>query len=198
MKNKDAIINSLLKVGDSRAYKYIYDHHYEVLCKFAFHYLEDIYLVETVVNDVIIHLWEIRESLDIQGSLRNYLFKAVRNRCLNHLNSNTNRHEINVSNLTDEEWLCFDSCFSEEQPLGTLLAKELELEIKKAIDALPSECKIVFKKSRFEHKKYEDIASELGISVNTVKYHMKNALAALNKTLEGYLISLFILFYLSF
>ena len=36
------------------------------------------------------------------------------------------------------------------------------------------------------HKKYAEIAAELGISVNTVKYHMKNALAYLHKRLEDY------------
>ena len=49
------------------------------------------------------------------------------------------------------------------------------------------ECRTVFKKSRFEQKKYEEIALELGISINTVKYHIKNALALLQKRLDNYL-----------
>lgn len=54
-----------------------------------------------------------------------------------------------------------------------LLEQELEDELKRSIDELPLECRRVFYKSRFEQKKYEEIAEELGISVNTVKYHIK-------------------------
>lgn len=194
MKNKDSIIIFQLKKGDDKAYRFIYNHHYEVLCKFATHYLGDAYLGETVVSDTILHLWEIRENLDIQGSLRNYLFKAVRNRCLNQLHSKCAQSEVTLSSLQPDDWMNIDYFFSDEQPLGTLLAKELEAEIVKSIRALPAECSTVFKKSRFEHKKYEEIATELGISVNTVKYHMKNALASLSKALKKHLITLFLLF----
>ena len=54
-------------------------------------------------------------------------------------------------------------------------------------ESLPEECRRVFKKSRFEQKKYEEIAEELNISVNTVKYHIKNALAYINSHLSDYL-----------
>ena len=81
-----------------------------------------------------------------------------------------------------------DSVFVDENhPLGTLLEQELEDELLRGIEDLPPECRTVFKKSRFEQKKYEEIASELGISVNTVKYHIKNALAFLQKRMDNYL-----------
>lgn len=79
---------------------------------------------------------------------------------------------------------------SDEQPLGILLERELEREIIKSIDSLNDECKRVFRKSRFEHKKNEEIATELGISINTVKYHINNALACLRQDLRRYLIVL--------
>ena len=60
----------------------------------------------------------------------------------------------------------------------------------KSIDSLGDECKRVFRKSRFEHKKNEEIATELGISVNTVKYHIKMALTRLHQDLRKYLILL--------
>ena len=77
--------------------------------------------------------------------------------------------------------------------MGSLLERELEDEINKAIESLPSECKRVFLKSRFEGKKHEEIANELNISVSTVKYHLKNALISLSEALEKYLIILFLL-----
>ena len=67
-------------------------------------------------------------------------------------------------------------------------SSELDYEIHRAIRHLPDECRRVFVKSRFEEKKYEEIARELGISVNTVKYHIKNALSILCKELDKYLL----------
>ena len=179
-----------LKRGDERAFRYIYDRHYVLLCRFAEQLLNDLPLAEEVVDDVIFYLWEHRTEVEITYSLRAYLIRAVRNRCLNELNSLGNRIESRVSSLSVAENLEFldATIFVEERtPLGHLLEQELEDELLRRIDELPSECKAVFKKSRFEGKKYEEIAEELHISVNTVKYHIKNALAYLQEKMGTYL-----------
>lgn len=51
------VVNGLRK-GDTKAFKYLYDTHYQVLCHFASRYLRDDYLAESVVGDVMFHLWE--------------------------------------------------------------------------------------------------------------------------------------------
>jgi len=182
---EQAIINSL-KQGDNQAYKYIYDHHYVLLCKIAYEFLKDDFIAETIVNETISHVYEIRESLQITSSLRSYLVRAVRNRCINYLQLEYKRKEkrINTINNTNE-WLN-SIAESDEYPLAILLEKELEHEIFHAIENLPEECKRVFKMSRFENKSYEEIARNLNISINTVKYHIKNALAKLAQKLNKY------------
>lgn len=174
--------------GNENAYKYIYDHHYVFLCRLANKYLNDPFLAETIVGDVIFHLWEIRSSLDINISLRYYLIKAVRNRCINFLRSEYENKEMNFSLLGSEEVLDNYAKAFNSHPLDTLLEHELEHEINSTINKLPRECRRVFIKSRFENKNYEEIAQELCISINTVKYHIKNALAFIRKDLDNYLI----------
>lgn len=183
-----------LQSGDNQAYKYIYDHHYVLLCKVAYEFLKDDFLAESIVDDIIFHLWEKRETLEITTSLRSYLVQAVRNRCINYLNLEREKREVRFSVIDRQnEWI--DSVFtSDDYPLARLLEDELEQEIKNAIERLPAECKTVFKKSRFEEKRYEEIARELGISINTVKYHIKNALTRLSADLSKYLLTLILLF----
>lgn len=185
-----------LRRGDESAFRCIYDRHYESLCRFADLFLHDAALAEEIVDDVVFYLWEHRKEVEITYSLRAYLMKSVRNRCLNELNSLSRREELRFSSFSlpeNEEFL--DTLFIEkEHPLGYLLEQELEDELLRGIEALPEECRTVFKKSRFEQKKYEEIAQELNISVNTVKYHIKNALAFLQKRMSGYL--KFLLFYI--
>lgn len=182
----EELIIKQLKDGNEKAYKYLYDHHYVVLCHIANQYINDHFLAESIVSDVIFHLWEVRESLDISISIRSYLIRSVRNRCFNYLNTKSERQEIPFSCLSSDKNSDLNCFFSEEHPLGSLLERELENKIQDAIQNLPDDCRRVFMKSRFEGKKYEEIAKELDFSVNTVKYHMKKALSILHKNLSDY------------
>lgn len=178
-----------IRNGSMQAFRVIYDQHYPVLCRFAFQFLNDRGLAEEIVDDSIFYLWEHRKDLRLEHSVRAYLMTAVKNKCLNELNSLRSRSQMAFSNITHQENREFlESVFVDQQhPMGILLEKELEERILFFINTLPDECRRVFVMSRFENKKYREIAEELGISINTVKYHMKNALAYLEKHLNPYL-----------
>mgnify|MGYP000867116342 CR=1 FL=1 len=184
MENTETLIIDQFRKGDEKAYKYLYDKHYNVCCHFAYQFVQDDFLAETIVGDVIFHLWDIRTSLRISVSLRNYLLQSVKNRCLDYLKSERERHEILYSVLP----LSIDNYSSDTDELGFLFERELEKEIHEAINKLPVECRRVFIKSRFQNKKYEEIAEELGVSVNTVKYHIKSALSSLRSDLNCFFI----------
>lgn len=193
MEITERIIIEQLKRGNEEAYKYLYRHHYALLCHIAREYVGDDFLAETLVGDVIFHLWEIHEALDIQVSLRSYLVRAVRNHCMDYLSSKKERTEVAFSSIPEEGEMRY--LLSDDYPLGSLLEHELEEEIHHAIRNLPEVCRKVFIKSRFEGKKYEEIATELNISVNTVKYHIKSALSSLHPELGRYLIILILFFF---
>lgn len=93
MEQTEILIVEQLRQGREAAYKFLYDHHYLVLCHVAEQYVKDSFLSETIVSDVIFHLWEIHETLEIHTSIRSYLVQAVRNRCLNFLNSQVTKRE---------------------------------------------------------------------------------------------------------
>ena len=176
-----------LKNGVDGAYKYLYDRHYQILCHIAAQYVKDDFLAETIVGDVIFHLWEVRETIEITTSVRQYLMTSVRNRCLDYLKSQYHRREVPMESNGLQDFPVLQYIKDDDYPLGRLLEQELEDEIMNAIKRLPDECRRVFNMSRFEQKKYEEIAHELKISVNTVKYHIKHALALLHEELGKYL-----------
>ena len=183
-----------LKAGNEDAYRYLYKHHYRILCHIALEYVHDEYLAESIVQDLIFHLWSIRDTLQINVSLRSFLVRSVHNRCLNYLSNRQLLHETSFSELdtSENENLYFLS--QNHTPLCTLLEKELEEEIEAAIQNMPDACRDIFIKSRFEGQKYEEIANQLGITVATVKYHMKNAMNFLNKELSRFLVAILIFF----
>jgi RNA polymerase sigma-70 factor, ECF subfamily len=182
---QEQLLLQKIKQGDEKAFQYVFETHYGLLCSIASEFLKDDFLAETIVGDVILYLWEKRETIEIKSSLRSYLIKAVRNKCLNYQQL---QYVVKETRFPEKEEL-LDSegnyIISDSHPLATLLEKELEIE--KSINSLSDECRKVFELSRFEQLKYEDIAVELNISVNTVKYHIKNALSKLRADLSKYI-----------
>lgn len=193
MEQTEALIVEQLRQGKERAYKFLYDQHYQILCHVASQYVKDDFLAETIVGDVIFHLWNVRQSLDITTSIRSYLMQSVRNRCMDYLKSQYNQRELAMSSPGLLDFPVINYIKGDDYPLGRLLEQELEGEIMKAIGRLPDECRRVFRLSRFEERKYEEIAKELNISVNTVKYHIKRALALLHEDLSKYLTAVILL-----
>lgn len=185
-----------LKLGNEKAYRYLFDIHYVLLCKIAAEYVKDDFIAETIVGNIIVRLWEKRDTIEINSSLRAYLVQSVRNRCLNYLQLEHVRREVRFPNQPDEPGVIDYLVLADETyPLGMLLEKELEQEISNAIERLPDDCRRVFRLSRFEHQRNQDIAEQLNISVNTVKYHLKNALKKLHDDLGKYLITILIWFF---
>ncbi len=176
-----------LKEGDKKAYQYLFDEHYKVLCQIAVGFLKSNFLAESIVGDIIYNLWEKRNTINIQTSLRAYLIRSVRNRCINYLQQAHIIKEKTLSQLPTDEISNSSTYISDQIPINALLEKELEQEIMESINKLPAECKTVFQLSRFENLKYQEIAKQLDISVNTVKYHIKSALNRLGKDLKDYI-----------
>ena len=197
MSNKNDIITDnnvmiYLREGNEYAFRFIFDKYYDFLCMVADSYLRDEYISETIVGDIIYNLWEIKDNIDIKYSLRSYLVRSVKNRCINYLQQEYIQREISINQYEDKAAIEELFLIENKHPLESLLEQELENKINSIINELSPECRAVFKMSRFDGMKYEEIASELNISVNTVKYHMKNALGKLRLELKDYILSILV------
>ena len=181
-----------LREGNEYAFRFIFDKYYDFLCMVADSYLRDEYISETIVGDIIYNLWEIKDNIDIKYSLRSYLVRSVKNRCINYLQQEYIQREISINQYEDKAAIEELFFIENKHPLESLLEQELENKINSIINELSPECRAVFKMSRFDGMKYEEIASELNISVNTVKYHMKNALGKLRLELKDYILSILV------
>lgn len=179
----DAFIITRLQTGEEDAFKFLFDSEYEKLCRFANCMVHDSTVAESIVDDVMLNIWENRNTLNVESSLHAYLTRAVRNRCINELKARLRRMASETTELKlNAETEMLEIVFRDDnEPFDELLGKELEEKINNAIATLPKECRAVLEKSRFEGLSYKEIADEMGISTNTVKYHIKNALAFMRK-----------------
>jgi len=169
-----------LAAGEESAYRYLFETYYNSLCRVALLYVGDSFVAENLAGELFASLWEQRSTLNIRSSLRSYLFTAIRHRSLNYLQQAYTTQTVPLS----EESVVTLLASSDSSPLGLLIEKELEEKIIACINQLPPECRAVFNLSRIEQLPHEAIAKKIGISVNTVRYHIKNALAFLRKELK--------------
>lgn len=188
MDNEELLLVKRLKCGEEAAWRSLYRQHYVFLCNVADGFVHDDFTAESLVNDMLVHLYEIRKDLILNMSLRAYLFMAVRNRCLNWLRQRPEKRLACDILAAD-----YESANSFSDPDSELIGRELQDVIMRAVDRLPDECRRVFCMSRFDNKTYKDIANELGVSINTVRYHIKNALSLLHNDLDRYLLALLML-----
>lgn len=133
-------------------------------------YVNNVYVAEEIVQNVFLKIWESPESLEEIKSIKPYLYTAVINASLSHINrqKNIEQHHLKIAaDLTEEQLLDLD----EENDLVVLLHHEIE--------KLPAQCKKIFKLNRFDRLKYREIAHQLNLSERTVENHISHALKVL-------------------
>lgn len=176
-----------IREGDQTAFEMIFKEYYQALCRYANSFLNDREEAEEVVQGSFIGIWEKRSALYITTSLKAYLYQAIRNRCLNVI-----KHEKVKQQHAEHQLVMMPN--HDEATTNTVLSNELEKKIYLAMQALPEQCRLVFKLSRFEELKYQEIADQLNISVKTVENQIGKALKIMREQLREYLPIILLLF----
>ena len=163
--------------GDMGAFREIYRKYATIMQDFAAKFT-DRTTAEDLVQDVFMRIWVIRETSPINESLQSYLFRAVRNRCINHLEHLKVKANFETQEKID---LQIREASFYQSPEQALIRQEQLERIRQEIEKLPEKCRKVFKMTYNEDKKAAEIAQELNISVRTVETHIYKALKTLRK-----------------
>ncbi len=175
-----------LTEGKETAFEMIFKTYYQPLCNYAYSFLTDKDEAEEVVQASFISVWEKRSEISIQTSFKSYLYRMVRNACLNVIKHEKVKQQHATYEMAGGEPM-------HESVAQNVVATELEQKIYTAMQALPEQCRLVFQLSRFEELKYQEIADQLSISVKTVENQMGKALKMMRVQLKDYL-PLFLIF----
>lgn len=182
---------SSLKQGRKEAYEHTFRTYYKPLCSYACAFVKDMEQAEELVQECFFQMWEMRESIEIKSSIKFYLFRVVKNKCLNYLKKEQRKNRLIFS--LDEE-IDNREIFFLESVSDPDRHKQLQQKTNSAMNLLPAACREIFEMAKLSGMTYKEISSELGISVKTVENQMSKALRILRKELSG-LLSLILCFF---
>lgn len=130
-----------------------------------------------MAQEVFLYIWEKRGNIEIQTTLKTYLYSAVKNKCLNYIKLELPKQQ-SMADISE----VLLSVNTPKQDEGE--NEKLKKYIQSAIDALPKKCRRIFLLSRNAGMTYEEIAEELDLSKKTVENQMGIALRKLRESLE--------------
>ena len=178
MFQNDIMLLQTMRNGDKASFDRLFLKYYPALCAYSGQFV-GVEQGEDIVQAVMVGLWEKRHLLEINTSLKSYLFISVRNKCLT---AQTTAQRQNRILQTIHQNVAHET---ENPDFYDIHA--LSCTIEEALAKLPESYRKVFMMNRFEDKTYQQIAVELNISAKTVDYRICQSLKILRKELKEFL-----------
>jgi RNA polymerase sigma-19 factor, ECF subfamily len=182
--SRDRVWVESIRTGDVPAFEAMFRAYKNDLGAFVTSWVHSREAAEEVIQDLFLHLWEQRHEWQPAVPLNIYLFRAARNRAIDHL-----RHQRVEAEFQDRIAERRDAGFEPRAPVrGDEAAQAAELEdaIERAVSTLPPRCQEVFRLSRYHHLSYAEVAKVMQISTKTVEVQMGRALTALRSQLAAW------------
>ncbi len=179
----DPILNIELRSGSPTGYEKLYSLTSARLKRYCGIFLKDAVLVEDIVQNSYVRLWEKREQIQSGRSVESLLFTITRNQCLNYLRD----QKLTAATFSIDEFSWsklqhlyqIDFTGEEEKTIEEQLFDALQ----EAINQLPARQNQVLVMCKIKGKKQREVAEELGISVKAVEKNLDKAKHNLRETL---------------
>ncbi|MCL3782661.1 RNA polymerase sigma-70 factor [Prolixibacteraceae bacterium JC049] len=176
-----------IRKGDESSFKKVHQLFYPRLYYFVLEFIPQSDLVENIIQETFMTLWQKREALLENTNLGAYLFTVAKNNCLTRLRDQKYCQKLFVNEIMDESELELNRSALLEIDSSAFVVEEIEQIIQETLAQLPPQCRRVFEMSRFKEMKNREIAEELDISIKVVEKHMTRALKTFRTALKDYI-----------
>lgn len=166
--------------NDRAVFESLFKEHYAAMCQYCTYYVKYPEVAEEIVQDLFFRMWSKKDELNINSSIKSYLYTSLRNHTLNYLNrlKIEDKYSEYIENHKNQE--------AENQTIR-LEEEDMERILQQALSLLPEKRREIFELSRFGELKYSEIAEKLNLSVKTVEAQMSKALEQMRKALARFL-----------
>jgi RNA polymerase sigma-70 factor (ECF subfamily) len=172
--------------GEERAFEELMGRHQVELINFFFPLVWDRHLAEDLAQEVFVRLYTNAPGYEPTAKFRSYLFRVARSVWIdNHRRTKSRRLERSLDAETDTGRSLSDVLVVlAEQPEESARKEEFVKDLVGAIDALPTDHKVVFVLSQVEGLRYKEIGDVLNIPEGTVKSRMHACLKKIREVLR--------------
>ena len=165
-----------LRKGEDLALSFYFKLHAKSLVFFANRLINDSLEAEDIVADCFVKVWERRADFQTEENIKAFLYISCRNACLDYL------RRIKVKTLAQQAYLNQQE-EGENTTLNHIITAEVLTILNEEIAQLPENYREVFQLMYFDLKKTEEIAAQLGLSVQTVRNYKARAIALLKTSM---------------
>ena len=172
------------KSGNLAAYSVIYRKYFFILYNYGMKLCGDKELIKDCIQDLFIKIWNNRENLNDTTSVKYYLFSSLKHKLIDTLKS------PNQKLKTDDDVMSMEMIDSSDSDTEFLYFQKER--VFKAMNKLSKHQQKVLQMKFYENQSNQEIADELGITIQSVYNSVFKTLRSLRKQLElGLLLVLF-------
>ena len=166
-------MDSISQINEGN-FESVFKQYFGPLCNYVNSQIRDWESSREIVQGAFMKIWESRDSIVINTSVKSYLYSTVRNRMIDAIRYNKKlaeyKDKVDTKQIGDDD-----------DELNPHMIRE---EILAAMDRLKPKMKKIFSLSKIEGLTYSEIAVYLDISKRTVEDNVARALAILRDDLK--------------
>ena len=171
-----------MKRGNKSALKQLHDHYFNQMCLYALKSVSESGVVEELVSDCFIKIWENRERIEIKTSVKHYIFLMLHNSVIDF----HRKRKIMTEQVEKVQELAGEETFDDQETYAKLYS---------LLEKLPVQRRTILELAVFDSLSYKEIAGKLKISRNTVKTQVGRAYRFLKENLDPEDFHLFFIFH---
>ncbi|MBA4056869.1 MAG: sigma-70 family RNA polymerase sigma factor [Marivirga sp.] len=157
-----SILWNAFKKGDLEAYTSLYHAYYRLLNNYGYKFTKDVDLIEDAIHDLFTSLWTNRENLGNPLSVKNYLYKSIRNILFRKIKAASRFHNLQE----DDESIPFEVSYDHQLILNEDEAR-IQRTIKDVLHKLPARQREIIFLRFYDGLSYEEIADIMCIHVSS-------------------------------
>ena len=177
--------------GDRRSFSLIYEKYFNGLYNYGSKFSRNSELVEDCIQDLFVKLWQNRGTINETQSVKNYLYKSLRNTIYSRLNKveNLDIDDESINRLDFNLEISHETFMIENEQ-----SQQMKIKLEKALDNLTNRQKEAVFLRFFEELTYEEVARLMQITVKALYKIIARALENLRETFRSLLVFLIIVY----
>ncbi|OMQ07801.1 RNA polymerase sigma factor [[Flexibacter] sp. ATCC 35103] len=168
-----------LSQGSELAFTKLYNQYKNIVFSTALKITKSRILAEEVVQDVFLKIWQNHENLAEITNIENYLFIISRNHIFDMIKKIARDSSLSVqTNYKNTSANDTDEAIKDDQ---------YNVILNQIVDQLPPQQQKIYKMAKWDGLSHQKIGEDLGISTETVKKHMAQALKFVRLKISPYM-----------